>query len=60
MKKLGARVAEVPLVLRYDFKSGPSKMKFARTILRYGALIARLFFQPAPTPRPVVEAGRAG
>lgn len=54
MKKLGARVGEVPLVLRYDFKSGPSKMKFARTIVRYGALIARLLFQPAPQPEATV------
>lgn len=38
----GARVGEAPLVLRYDLKSGKSKMKFARTIWRYGVLIARL------------------
>jgi len=46
--KLGARVTEVPLVLRYDFKSGPSKMKVMRTIWRYGILITRSLFQPAP------------
>jgi len=38
----GARVGEAPLVLRYDLKSGKSKMKFVRTIWRYGVLIARL------------------
>jgi len=37
----GARVAEVPLVLRYDLKAGPSKMKVARTIGRYLWLAAR-------------------
>jgi dolichol-phosphate mannosyltransferase len=41
MGKLSARVGEVPLVLRYDLKSGKSKMKVFRTIQRYGILIAR-------------------
>lgn len=49
--KLGARITEVPLVLRYDFKSGPSKMKVANTIWRYGVLITRSLFQPAPKAR---------
>lgn len=48
MGRLGARVTEVPLVLRYDYKSGPSKMKVAHTIWRYGALIARNRFAPMP------------
>lgn len=48
MGRLGARVAEVPLVLRYDFKSGPSKMKVAHTIWRYGVLISRNLFAPQP------------
>jgi dolichol-phosphate mannosyltransferase len=39
---IGARISEVPLVLRYDFKTGPSKMKFARTIWRYTILIGHL------------------
>ncbi len=38
----GARVAEVPLVLRYDLKEGASKMKMMRTISRYFALIRRI------------------
>jgi dolichol-phosphate mannosyltransferase len=38
----GARVAEVPLVLRYDLKEGASKMKVGRTIVRYFALSSRL------------------
>lgn len=46
--KLNAQVAEVPLVLRYDLKSGPSKMKVMRTILRYFVLISRnMFARPA-------------
>lgn len=48
MGRLGARVGEVPLVLRYDFKSGPSKMKVARTIWRYGVLITSNLFAPLP------------
>ncbi|HEX9018428.1 MAG TPA: glycosyltransferase [Anaerolineaceae bacterium] len=48
MREVGVKVAEVPLVLRYDLKSGESKMKIARTILRYFVLISRnLFRRPA-------------
>lgn len=36
---IGAKVSEVPLVLRYDRKAGASKMKVARTIGRYVRLI---------------------
>jgi dolichol-phosphate mannosyltransferase len=39
LRAIGARVTEVPLVLRYDLKSGMSKMKVVRTILRYFVLI---------------------
>jgi dolichol-phosphate mannosyltransferase len=42
MSRLGARVSEVPLVLRYDLKEGASKMKVFKTIRRYFVLIARL------------------
>jgi dolichol-phosphate mannosyltransferase len=38
----GARVAEAPLVLRYDRKEGASKMKLTRTIARYFALARRI------------------
>ena len=38
---LGARVSEVPLVLRYDLKAGASKMRVLRTIGRYLRLICR-------------------
>lgn len=40
-RAVSARVAEVPLVLRYDLKSGKSKMNVLRTILRYFVLIRR-------------------
>ena len=40
MARLGARVSEVPLVLRYDLKEGASKMNVQRTIRRYFVLIA--------------------
>ncbi len=44
----GARVAEAPLVLRYDLKEGASKMKVARTIGRYFALARRIRSGPLP------------
>jgi len=40
----GARFAEVPFVLRYDDKSGKSKIKLGRTIFRYGALAVKMKF----------------
>lgn len=39
---IGAKFSEVPLVLRYDLKTGKSKMKVFKTILRYLLLIYRL------------------
>lgn len=48
--KLGARVGEAPLILRYDLKSGPSKMKVGRTIARYLVLIVKGVTQPVPHP----------
>jgi len=36
-----SQVSEVPLVLRYDLKQGPSKMKLGKTLRDYGRLILR-------------------
>jgi dolichol-phosphate mannosyltransferase len=47
----GARVAESPLVLRYDRKEGASKMKLTRTIARYFALARHIRAHPAPDLR---------
>jgi dolichol-phosphate mannosyltransferase len=44
----GARIAESPLVLRYDLKEGASKMKMMRTISRYFELIRRIRTRPMP------------
>ena len=44
----GARVAEAPLVLRYDLKEGASKMKMTRTIARYFELIRRVRSRAMP------------
>ena len=41
MAYLPARITEVPLILRYDLKENPSKMKVCRTILCYVSLILR-------------------
>ncbi len=38
LRSIGARATEIPLVLRYDQKVGPSKMPILRTIARYGVL----------------------
>lgn len=49
LRKLGAKAAEVPLVLRYDLKQGASKMRVLRTGLRYAAVLWRDHIrQPAP------------
>jgi len=45
----GARVAEAPLVLRYDLKEGASKMKILQTIRRYFVMARRV--RSAPLPR---------
>jgi dolichol-phosphate mannosyltransferase len=42
LRTVGARIAEVPLVLRYDLKVGSSKMRIMRTIWRYWALLSKL------------------
>lgn len=36
---IGAKIGEVPLVLRYDLKTSSSKMKIMRTIIRYFGMI---------------------
>jgi dolichol-phosphate mannosyltransferase len=40
-RPLRPRVIEIPLVLRYDLKKGPSKMRLARTIRDYWFLFGR-------------------
>lgn len=44
----GAKVAEAPLVLRYDLKEGASKMKVMQTIGRYFVMARRLRMNPIP------------
>lgn len=39
LKAIRARATEVPLVLRYDLKSGESKMRVIRTLARYGVVL---------------------
>ncbi len=41
LRRLGARISEVPVPLRYDRKQGPSKMRVVETILSYLVLIGR-------------------
>lgn len=50
LSRLKIQVTEVPLILRYDLKSGASKMKVVRTIARYFALIWKSKFHPSPIP----------
>jgi dolichol-phosphate mannosyltransferase len=44
LRELDLVFREVPLILRYDFKQGASKMKVARTIAQSIALVARRRF----------------
>jgi dolichol-phosphate mannosyltransferase len=61
LRVLGVRVGEVPLVLRYDLKSGRSKLKIGRTILRYGVLVARnLFRKPMAAQQQIQRRKRFG
>lgn len=39
LSAIGAKVTEVPFILRYDLKQGPSKIKFSATIMGYFSLI---------------------
>lgn len=55
LRATGARMAEVPLVLRYDRKASESKMEIGATLLRYGAVIGRHLGQLGP-----MENGRVG
>jgi dolichol-phosphate mannosyltransferase len=43
LRSLRARASEVPLVLRYDLKTGASKMRVFRTVRRYVVTITRGF-----------------
>ena len=40
-RALRPRIAEVPLVLRYDLKGGASKMRLGRTLRDYARLLGR-------------------
>lgn len=46
LARMGARMCETPMVLRYDLKGGASKMNVPRTVLKTLALMARLRFSP--------------
>jgi dolichol-phosphate mannosyltransferase len=50
LRRLGVRVSEVPLVLRYDQKKGASKMRVLRTISRYGVLVTKNLREPGGRP----------
>ncbi|HTM50984.1 MAG TPA: glycosyltransferase [Bryobacteraceae bacterium] len=41
MRTMGARMSEVPMILRYDRKSSPGKMRIGRTVWRTLAVLAR-------------------
>ncbi|MCB1155328.1 hypothetical protein KDL45_16840, partial [bacterium] len=48
--KIGAKVDQVPLRLRYDLKGGESKIRIVRTVLQYLKLIVHLTLtNPAPS-----------
>lgn len=43
LRRIGARAAEVPMTLHYERKMGASKMRVARTVLRYGIVMSQCF-----------------
>ncbi len=48
MARIGARIQQIPLNLRYDLKKGASKIRIARTIRQYLTLYARLILEGKP------------
>jgi dolichol-phosphate mannosyltransferase len=52
LRRLGARMCEVPMVLRYDRKGGSSKMKIPATIVATLRLMARNRLGASSAPRP--------
>lgn len=46
LSKLHPRIVEVPLVLRYDLKGSPSKLKLLKTLLEYGKILLRFWLKP--------------
>ena len=38
---MGAKMSEVPMVLRYDRKTGPGKMRVGQTVVRTLAILVR-------------------
>jgi dolichol-phosphate mannosyltransferase len=50
-RRLRPRIAEVPLVLRYDLKEGASKMRLGKTIRDYARLLSREFRTRRSEPR---------
>jgi dolichol-phosphate mannosyltransferase len=60
LRKLGVRVTEVPLVLRYDQKKSASKMRVVRTVSRYLVLVAKTLRAPGGRPFRQVASGGVG
>jgi dolichol-phosphate mannosyltransferase len=58
--KLGARVDQVPLNLRYDLKKGQSKIRIVRTILQYLKLFSHLLVVRPKVLLSEYETKRAG
>jgi dolichol-phosphate mannosyltransferase len=57
LRKMRVRACEVPLVLRYDFKEGASKMRIGRTVRRYLRLMAKNMVAPGNRPFRRLPAG---
>jgi dolichol-phosphate mannosyltransferase len=50
LARIGARMSETPMVLRYDLKGGASKMNVPRTVWKTLVMMARLRFNRKPRP----------
>ncbi len=55
LRAIGAQAAEVPLVLRYDLKSGASKMRILRTISQYATVMWNAVFARPAAARAAVR-----
>lgn len=49
LSRLGPRVVEVPLVLRYDLKESPTKLKLVKTLMEYGKILLLFWLKRAKT-----------
>ncbi len=58
LRSIGAKAVEIPYTLRYDQKTGVSKLRLFRTLRQYWTVVSK-FRKPAPAPVPSTRAAAA-